>query len=54
MKEALLEPLLRPMRFRQVLPIVAQYRDCEMLDSGCGWEAILIRRWKILIAIPVR
>jgi hypothetical protein len=39
MKEALLEPLLRRMRLRQVLPrSYPQYRDCEMLDPAAAIE----------------
>lgn len=43
MKEALLEPLLRRMRIRQVLPVLLQHPDCRLLDIGCGWEARLLR-----------
>ena len=50
MKEALLEPLLRRMRLRQVLPVVAQYQDCVLLDIGCGWEAKLLRAVECSIA----
>jgi len=50
MKEELLEPLLRRMRLRQVLPVVAQYRDCVLLDVGCGWEAKLLRSVETSIA----
>ena len=50
MKEALLEPLLRRMRLRQVLPVIARYRDCVMLDIGCGWEAKLLRSVESSIA----
>jgi len=50
MKEALLEPLLRRMRLRQVMPVVSQYRDCVLLDIGCGWEAKLLRSVESLIA----
>lgn len=43
MKEAALEPLLRRLRIRQVLPVVRRHRDCRLLDVGCGWEARLLR-----------
>lgn len=43
MKEALLEPLLRRMRIRQVLPILRRHPDCALLDIGCGWEARLLK-----------
>ena len=43
MKEALLEPLLRRMRIRQVLPVLQQHPDCRLLDIGCGWEARLLK-----------
>ena len=42
MKEQLLEPLLRRMRLRQVLPYIRKYPDCRLLDIGCGWEARLL------------
>ena len=50
MREALLEPVLRRMRLRQVLPVVAQYQDCVLLDIGCGWEAKLLRAVECSIA----
>jgi 2-polyprenyl-3-methyl-5-hydroxy-6-metoxy-1,4-benzoquinol methylase len=43
MKEPILEPLLRKMRLKQVLPYLRQYPDCRLLDIGCGWEAKLLR-----------
>ena len=43
MKEPFLEPLLRRMRLRQVLPNIQAYPDCHLLDVGCGWEAKLLR-----------
>jgi 2-polyprenyl-3-methyl-5-hydroxy-6-metoxy-1,4-benzoquinol methylase len=43
MKEPILEPLLRRMRMRRVLPYVRRYPQCTMLDIGCGWEARLLR-----------
>lgn len=43
MKEALLEPLLRKMRIRQVLPILLQHPGCCLLDIGCGWEGRLLK-----------
>jgi len=42
-KEAALEPLLRRLRIRQVLPVVRRHPDCRLLDVGCGWEARLLR-----------
>jgi 2-polyprenyl-3-methyl-5-hydroxy-6-metoxy-1,4-benzoquinol methylase len=42
MKEVILEPLLRRMRIRQVLPYLNRYPDCRVLDVGCGWEARLL------------
>lgn len=50
MKEALLEPLLRRMRLRRVLPVVRRYPGCALLDIGCGWEARLLRAVEPLIA----
>lgn len=43
MKEPILEPLLRLMRTKQVLPYLRQYPNCRLLDIGCGWEAKLLR-----------
>lgn len=43
MKEPILEPLLRKMRLKQVLPYLRQYPNCRLLDIGCGWEAKLLR-----------
>jgi len=43
LKEALLEPMLRKLRIRQVLPILRRHPDCSLLDIGCGWEARLLR-----------
>ncbi|MFZ2269547.1 MAG: class I SAM-dependent methyltransferase [Azonexus sp.] len=43
MREALLEPWLRHLRIRRVLPSIRRYPDCHLLDIGCGWEARLLR-----------
>ena len=43
MREPILEPLLRKMRIRQVLPYLQKYPNCTLLDIGCGWEARLLR-----------
>jgi SAM-dependent methyltransferase len=43
LREQLLEPILRQMRIGGVLPILRDYRDCELLDVGCGWDARLLR-----------
>jgi len=43
MNEPILEPVLRRMRIRQVLPVLRGHRDCRLLDVGCGWEAKLLR-----------
>jgi 2-polyprenyl-3-methyl-5-hydroxy-6-metoxy-1,4-benzoquinol methylase len=43
MKEAVLEPLLRWMRIRRVLPIIRSHSNCYLLDVGCGWDAALLR-----------
>lgn len=42
MKEAFLEPLLRHLRLRQVLPVLKRYPCCHLLDIGCGWDARLL------------
>jgi 2-polyprenyl-3-methyl-5-hydroxy-6-metoxy-1,4-benzoquinol methylase len=43
MKEPVLEPILRELRIRKVLPIIRQYPDCRMLDVGCGWDCRLLK-----------
>lgn len=43
LKEALLDPILRGMRIRQVLPILRRHPGCCLLDIGCGWEARLLK-----------
>lgn len=42
-KEPILEPLLRRLRIRRILPIIARYPACRLLDIGCGWEARFLR-----------
>jgi ubiquinone/menaquinone biosynthesis C-methylase UbiE len=41
-REPILEPLLRRLRIRQVLPTLLRHPDCSLLDIGCGWEAKLL------------
>lgn len=43
MHEPILEPLLRKMRIRRVLPYILEHRNCRLLDIGCGWEARFLR-----------
>ena len=43
MKEPILESLLRKLRIKQVLPYVSKYKNANMLDIGCGWEAKLLK-----------
>jgi 2-polyprenyl-3-methyl-5-hydroxy-6-metoxy-1,4-benzoquinol methylase len=50
MKEPILEPILRKMRLKQVLPYLRQYPNCALLDIGCGWEAKLLRSVEPYIA----
>ena len=45
-----LEPLLRKMRLKQVLPYLRQYPNCRLLDIGCGREAKLLREVEPFIA----
>ena len=33
-KEQTLEPILRVLRIRKVLPVIRQYPDCHLLDVG--------------------
>jgi ubiquinone/menaquinone biosynthesis C-methylase UbiE len=53
MTEALLEPVLRRMRVRRVLPVLAQHRDCHLLDVGCGSKAALLRAVEPYVARAV-
>jgi 2-polyprenyl-3-methyl-5-hydroxy-6-metoxy-1,4-benzoquinol methylase len=43
LKEPILEPVLRKMRIRQVLPTIQQYPNCKVLDVGCGWDYRLLK-----------
>lgn len=43
MKEPFLEPVLRKMRIRKVLPTILGYSNCRLLDIGCGWDYRLLR-----------
>jgi ubiquinone/menaquinone biosynthesis C-methylase UbiE len=53
MKEPILEPLLRKMRIRRVLPYIRAYPNCRLLDIGCGWEARFLRQVEPYIAVGV-
>lgn len=43
MREALLEPVLRNMRLKRVLPVLQHYPGCRLLDVGCGFSHRLLR-----------
>jgi ubiquinone/menaquinone biosynthesis C-methylase UbiE len=43
MKEPFLEPILRRMRLKKVLPTIHRYPDCRLLDIGCGWDYRLLK-----------
>lgn len=43
MNEPILEPLLRELRLRKVLPVIRNYTDCRLLDIGCGWDYRLLK-----------
>lgn len=49
MKEPILEPILRRMRISRVLPVLARFPACDLLDVGCGWDARLLRSIEPLI-----
>jgi 2-polyprenyl-3-methyl-5-hydroxy-6-metoxy-1,4-benzoquinol methylase len=53
MKEAILEPWLRSMRISNVLPHIARYPGCRLLDVGCGHDAELLRSLEPHIAAGV-
>jgi len=42
-KEPILEPFLRKLRMRRVLPVIRSFPSCRLLDVGCGWEARLLK-----------
>ena len=43
MKEPFLEPILRRMRVKKVLPAIYRHPDCRLLDIGCGWDYRLLK-----------
>lgn len=43
MNEQILEPVLRRLRIRKILPVLRRFSDCRLLDVGCGWEARFLR-----------
>lgn len=43
MDEPVLEPILRGLRLRKVLPTIRLYNECTLLDIGCGWECRLLK-----------
>lgn len=50
MKEQILEPLLRRLPIRKILPVLRRVPDCQLLDVGCGWEARFLREVEPYIA----
>lgn len=50
MKEPILEPLLRKLRIKRILPFLKQFSECKLLDVGCGWEARLLKQAEPYIA----
>jgi 2-polyprenyl-3-methyl-5-hydroxy-6-metoxy-1,4-benzoquinol methylase len=50
MKEPILEPLLRTLRIKRILPVLKQFPECKLLDVGCGWEARLLKQIEPYIA----
>lgn len=46
MREPFLEPILRRLRIRRVIPTIERYPDCHLLDIGCGWDYRLLRTLK--------
>jgi cyclopropane fatty-acyl-phospholipid synthase-like methyltransferase len=49
MKEPILEPILRALRVKRILPVIKQYPDCRLLDVGCGWDYRLLKEAKPFI-----
>jgi len=50
MREPCLEPFLRTLRIRRVLPCIRRHANCRLLDIGCGWEARFLRAVEPYIA----
>lgn len=50
MREPFLEPILRSLRIRRVLPYIHRHDHCRLLDIGCGWEARFLREVEPYIA----
>lgn len=50
MQEPFLEPILRKMRLRRVLPYIQEHRGCRLLDIGCGWDARFLKSVEPYIA----
>lgn len=53
MREPFLEPILRSLRIRRVLPYIRNHQHCRLLDIGCGWEARLLKEIEPYIAAEV-
>lgn len=53
MQEPFLEPILRKMRLRRVLPYIQEHRGCRLLDIGCGWDARFLKSVEPYIASGV-
>lgn len=43
MEEPFLEPVLRKLRLRRVLPYIRKHKGCRLLDIGCGWDARFLK-----------
>ncbi len=50
MKEPFLEPLLRNMRMNKVMLEIIKYKNCKLLDIGCGWEARFLKEIEPFVA----
>lgn len=50
MKEPFLEPVLRKLRIKKVLPVIQTYPGCRLLDIGCGWDYKLLKTVEPYIA----
>ena len=50
MKETILDSLLRKLRRNRVKKSIINYKNCRLLDIGCGWEAKLLKDLEPYIA----
>lgn len=53
MKEAILEPILRKKRISKIMPLIKNFRDCRLLDIGCGWNARFLKSVEPYVSLGI-